>query len=477
MKFLLTLPPYRLEDQFDFNLLGKGSEKIGSVERPLGITYLASMLLRDGFDVEILDTIADNLSESEFENILKQKNFDVCGISVVSNAFYLSVAAAKIAKKINPKCFVVIGGPHVISMQRINRLDTIFESGYVDFAISGEGELTTVELAKALESRENDFSKIDGLVWKRQGKLIINKPRAEIENLDEIPFPAFELLKSKGYKRTPSSFRKEPVYPIMIGRGCPYNCVFCNKIFGRHVRFRSVDNVIKELLHLKGESGAKEIRFWDETLTLDKKYIIELCKKIIELKLDLSWSCYGHVNTFDEEAFRWMKKAGCWEIDFGVEAGTNKVLKEIDKGITVEQVIRDIRLVKKAGMEARCFFILGLPGDDEESIKETINFAIRADPDYAMFYILSLYPGTRLWDIEAAKNKISNDMLDNYLKKGEKIFYSNPNISNEKLEQYLRIAHRKFYKRPSYILKRILKIRNPSDLKRYARAGKVMLKI
>lgn len=477
MKFLLTMPPYRLENQWDFDILGKGSENIGSIERPLGIAYLASMLLKAGFDVELLDPIADNLSEAEFEDILRQKEFDVCGISTVSNAFYLAEAAAKIAKKVNPKCLVVMGGPHVISMQRINRLDTIFEGGCIDFAISGEGEITLVELANALNTGKKDFSKIAGLVWKHDEKPVINKPRADIENLDELPFPAFELLKSKGYRRTPASFKREPVYPIMVGRGCPYDCVFCNKIFGRRVRFRSVDNVIKELIHLKNDLGAKEIRFWDETLTLDKKYIMELCKKMISLRLNLSWTCYGHVNTFDEEAFRWMKKAGCWEIDFGVEGGTDKVLKEINKGITVEQVRRDIKIVKKAGMEARCFFILGLPGDDEYSVKETINLAVSSNPDYAMFYLLQVYPGTRLWDIEAGKGKIGEKMLETYLKKGEIVFYDNSDISREKLTQYLKIAYTKFYKRPSYILDRLMKIRSFGDIKRYAKAGKVMLKI
>jgi radical SAM superfamily enzyme YgiQ (UPF0313 family) len=481
LRTLLVWLPYPENDQWDFGILGKSAKKLWTVGRPLGVCYVAGAIREAGHHVEIIDAIAQNVTATSFEEFLKNENFDFIGLSGTTSAFEDIIETSKIIKKIHPKTPVAIGGAHVVSMTRINQEKHLFSPhGTIDYAIDGEGEITIVELLKSIERQKSgekvDFSKINGMVFKENGEIIKNLPREVISDLDTIPFPALDLLKKGEYRRSPSSYKKQPDYPIMTSRGCPYNCVFCSKIFGRKVRWRSIDNVVKELKHLKN-IGAKEIRFWDETFTVDKDYVINLCKKMIDEKFDLPWTCYGHVNTINEEILYWMKKAGCWEIDFGIESGNDRVLKEISKGFTTEQALRDIKLVRKMGIEARTFFMLNLPGDNKESVMDTINFALKAKPDYATFYITQVYPGTRLFDLVCSRDNLDPIEVINKMIKEKVVYYELPDLSFDELVELTKLAHRKFYRRPSYILGRLLKIRSIDDIKRYLSAGMAVFRI
>lgn len=482
MKVLFVTPPFTEEDRWDLvslGILGKNAKKVlGSTERPLGISYLASILRNGGHDVEIVDSVVENLSEENFERMISKKEFDILAITAVSNSFYRAIKAADIAKNVKPESIVVVGGPHITAAQKIDKADSVLKfSKSFDFAVYGEGEFPFLKLVNELAKGKQNFSKINNLIWRKGKQIIVNKQGSLIQELDSLPFPAFDLLRKNSYRRTPASCKTEPVYPIMAGRGCPYNCLFCGKNFGRMVRMRSPDNIVKELLYLRDVMGAKEIRFWDETLTLNKKYVKMLCQKMIEQGFDLLWSCYGHVNTVDKELLRIMKKAGCWEIDFGVEAGTNRVLKVVNKHITTKEILRDFKLTQKEGIEARASFILGLPGDNRKSIMDTINFAIKLEPDYAHFYLLEVFPGAELFNLAVKEGSITEKSLEDYLMRGKLIIYQNPNVPQKEIEGYIKLAYRKFYKRPKYILKRLSKIHSFNDIRRYTRAGLEVLKI
>ena len=477
MRVILVMIPFPESFEWDFGIFGKNAKEFFTVGRPMGLTYIASVLRNEGHHIEIIDCMAENLNPATFEAKLKKKKFDVLGLSVVTPAFLDAIVGAKIAKRVNPKCKVVIGGAHVTVMERSGKSERLMETPEFDFAVVGEGEITTQELMGALSKKKKDFHGIDGLIWRENERVIINKPREPISDLDTLPLPAVDLLKKEGYSRSPSSVKREPAFSVMTTRGCPYDCIFCNKVFGHKVRRRSIKNVMKEITYLKEKMGAREIRFWDETFTLDKKYTIDLCREMIRTKTGLLWSCNGHINTLDEEMLKWMKKAGCWEIDFGIESGNDRVLKEIQKNITKDQVRRDIKMVKHAGIEPRTFFIFGFPGDTKKTVEETIRFALEINPSYATFYLLQVYPGTKLF-FQLVENfgEDPDNIIDIIMK--ERVYYfDNKKVSHEDLVNYVIIAHRKFYIRPLYIGKTLLKIRSPEDLYRHIKAGLTMLKI
>jgi radical SAM superfamily enzyme YgiQ (UPF0313 family) len=483
MDIALVMIPFAESFEWDFGIFGKNAKEFWTIGRPLGLTYIASVLRNEGHKIKIIDCMAENLNPQTLEEQLRKTKFDVIGLSVVTPAFIDAIVSAKIAKRVNPKCKVVIGGAHVTVMERSGKSEKLFETPEFDFAVYGEGEITMKELANAIAKKTKDYSKIDGLIW-RSGKdgadnksVVVNKPRVPIENLDILPLPAIDLLKTTGYSRSPSSVKREPAFSVMTARGCPYDCIFCNKVFGHKVRRRSVKNVMKELWYLKKKMGAREIRFWDETFTLDKKYIIDMCKEMIRSKLKLLWSCNGHVNTLDAETLSWMKKAGCWEIDFGIESGNDQVLKDIQKNITKDQTRRDIKLVKKAGIEPRTFFIFGFPTDTKKTVEETIDFAVELDATYATFYKLQVYPGTKLFFKLINDYGEDADKIIDTIMKERVYYYYNKKLSDKQLVNYIKIAHRRFYLRPSYIIKMVFKIRSFEDLWRHLKAGIVMLKV
>jgi len=426
---------------------------------PLGIAYLAAVLERKGHKVYVVDAFAEMLDFNSLEEKIKSLSPDAVAITgmtpVIDNAYMVANTARKYARHI------ILGGPHVSVAG-----SKVFEQcPDADYAVQGEGEISFPLLIDALE-HDKDLTNITGVITRD----FSNLPSALIGELDSIPFPARHLLPNERYRYILSSGK---VTTMFTSRGCPYNCVFCDKaVFGSKWRARSAANVLDEIELVSRDYGINSIIFYDDLFTLDKKRVLEICSGIIDRGLRIEWKCEGRVNLADQETLAWMKKAGCSMIAYGVESGNQKGLDYLNKGTTVEQIKKAFKLTKNAGIKPMAYFVLGIPVETYEDELKTIDFAKEIRPVYAQFSVLSPVPGTKLYDDAVrmgwyrevqAKNPMDKDV--------KRPAIVNENWDERKLVRILREAHRRFYMSPWYIAERIKEVTSLKDFIRKAMAG------
>lgn len=368
---------------------------------PLGILYIAAVLEKEGHKMLVID---GSINNNEIHKI-KKFDPDLIGISITTSLEKNAKKAVKILKE-HIKKPIVLGGVHVTALMK-----DIFNEFNVDYVVYGEGEYTMKDLCVALGKKGN-LEEIDGLMFKKGRNIIVNKPRKLIQNLDELPFPARHLLDFSWYLAPPGSIRGEWLKnggtTIMTSRGCPFNCIYCGShtTFGRKVRRRSVENVINEIKLLKKEYNLDGLWFVDDTFTLDKKWVIDLCRKIKEKGIKIKWSCQFRVDTIDEELLQEMKKAGCVQVELGIESGSDKVLVALRKGFDTKTAIEAFKLIKKVGISSLTTFVIGSPEETREDVMQTLKFAKKLNPDFALFFNLTPLPGTELYEMAKKKGWI-----------------------------------------------------------------------
>jgi len=387
LRILLISPPTR----------SVVKEVLGASGPPLGLAYLAAVARECGWEPRIVDGLTENPSQQELIGLMKGFQPDVVGLTATTTAIYDAYEVAKIAKEVNPEVKVLIGGPHATFMAE----EVLRECPYIDVVVRGEGEETLREILSAFE-KDGSLRDVAGITYREGGAVRENPPRKLIENLDDLPIPAYDLLPMSKYV-----IGKVRFAAIMTSRGCPYNCVFCSSSlqFGKRWRAHSPERVLEELRILREKHGVREIEFLDDTFTLNQKRAIELSRRIVEEGLDISWSASSRVNTFSREVGEAMHRAGAHTVYFGIESGSEKTLKFIGKGITRRQAIDAVKAAKDSGLNALGSFVIGFPYETEEDIKKTIRFSNKVGVDLAQFTIATPYPGTRLWDV-ALKNKL-----------------------------------------------------------------------
>lgn len=469
MKIVLIYPPYSLKEEF-----GK-LEEVGNLQQPLGLAYLAAVLEKERHQVKIIDAPPLGYTISDIIREVKDFSPDVVGLTTVTVDFYKAIKIACQIKK-NLGCPVIIGGPHLTADPENSMKQKCF-----DYGIIGEGEKTIIELVEKI--RKNDLENLDkikGIIYRHQGKIIKTQPRPFIKNLDTIPFPARHLLPPlEKYHPTPASYKKLPVGSITTSRGCPFQCIFCDRsIFGNNYRFRSPKNVVDELEILVRDFGAQEVRFWDDTFNANPERVVEICQEMIKRKLDIPWTCLARVNFVDQETLGWMKKAGCWQISYGIESGNPEVLKIIKKGLTKEMVRQALKLTKKAGIGIRGFFIFGLPGDTKKTMQETIDFAKSLSLDVANFYITMPFPGTELYREGKNWGAMKKIDYDKYLVNlPEELAYIPKGLDSKTIKEFERRAYREFYRRPKYLFSQFLQIKSLREFLEKIKAFLVISKI
>lgn len=445
VKVLLVNPPYT---NFE------GMKESAGNTMPLNLAYLAAYLLNKiKCDIKIMDSETEAMGYKEIESAIREYCPDVVGITTLTPPMKHVIKITSIAKKINPNCKIALGGVHPTAFPE----RTIKESG-ADFAVISEGEITFYEIVKGVAEKNLDPSKIDGICYKDEnGKIIKNKPRKYIENLDEIPFPARNLYDLKKYYSAPTKkVSDEPmVTPILTSRGCAFRCVHCisNVLWSRAVRFRSCDSVVAEIEECISKYGIREFNILDDTFTLKKERLMEICRKIIEKKLKIYWVCFSRVNTIDEEMAEIMHKAGCRKISFGLESGSQKILDLMHKNATVEMGRMAVEAIRKYKIEAHASFMFGNLGETKETIRKTIDFAKSLDIDNATFFITSPLPGTHLYEVAKEKGYINeNTKWEEFapLTNTQPILVQD-NVSKEELVYWQKRAFREFYLRPKYI--------------------------
>jgi anaerobic magnesium-protoporphyrin IX monomethyl ester cyclase len=463
MRVTLVNPPYGLED-----LAGKSKsmKAIMNVVQPLGLWYIAAVLERNGYEVTIEDCQCLSVDHHILIDRLKKQKPDLIGISATTPTFGSSLLTAKMVKQNLPQVPVVIGGAHISALPAETMAYDCFDVGVI-----GEGEYTTLELVKHIEKNGlNNLDRVAGIAFKRNGEFHQTERRPFIKNLDELPLPARHLLPPLSmYHPAPTSYRRLPNAHLLTSRGCAgADCVFCDRgVFGSQIRFRSVENVFNEIEELVNVYGARDLKFFDDTFTIDKKRVLRICEEFKKRKIDAPWCCLARPNTVNGEMLRAMKEAGCWEILFGLESMDQNVLTKLMKFTTVEQNVEAVRLCQEIGISVRANFIVGLPFDTLETMETDLREAIRLNVDFAHFHKFTPYPGSELYrTLTKLGYKFDFPTWESQLDLKGKIMYHPDSMTEDQYRKWLIESHKRYYLRPRYILKQLAGIRGPEDAKR-----------
>ncbi|MEW5758323.1 MAG: radical SAM protein [Candidatus Omnitrophota bacterium] len=464
IKILLSSALLNAEDMF-----GQYSKGAGAY-LPHGLLSIASVLRKHGHDVSICDPYAMGMDEAAYKSYLIANKFDIIGLgncytSQTDNYF----TTAKICKEVLPNTKICIGGAHPTLFAQ----ETLERCPYIDFAVRGEGECQFLKLTETLSNDDFDFSIIEGLVFRSKDGIRSNVLPLPIENIDDIPLFPYHLLHMDKYIPPPSNYKQLPTYGMLVQRGCPYGCVYCDsRIHGKKLRQISIKRAIEEIKFLCDYYGMKGVIFHDSVFTINRNWVMSLCEKLLENKINIHWSCYTRCDLVDNELCRLMKKAGCWNISLGIESANQASLDLIKKNITVSQIVCGIEAVHNAGIETIGSVILCLPGEDETMVKNTIHFVKAMNIDFPVFFMPVPFPGTELYDLcKQDGGLIENiDWADYRQWMDQKNpLYINPKIGKEKMIALYQHAFRTFYLSPKYILKSFRKIRTLSDFKKYFR--------
>ncbi len=373
---------------------------------PLGIAYLAKSLCTSGFDVEFKDL--HDYEWNEVEKLISDISPDLIGISCFTFGRIESLKAAALAKRVNPNITVVMGGPHASFFP-----EQILMNESVDIVVLGEGEVTIVELAGCLAEKEN-LDQIKGIAYKKNGRIYRNLPRPRVKTLDEFKFPAYDAFDINQYKspEIPPQYSDLPGTHVITSRGCPFQCKFCsvNHFFNGKWAFRSPKNVVDEVEMLIHTLGVRHIYFSDDLFTLNHDRTIAICREILDRKLDFVWMAETRVDCVNEDMLYWMRKAGCYRLYYGVESGSPKILKLINKGFTVKQVQTAFKITHNAGIEPCCFLMVGNPGETPGTIFETVNLIFKIRPTaLPIIGITTILPGTDQYELSKKQGIITDD--------------------------------------------------------------------
>ncbi len=466
-KILLINPPYATET-------GKGRKETYeyAVLPPLGMLTLAGELEKNGYKVIFIDAEAEFITSDQlFQKILNIKP-DIIGFSCMTMNFKTLInLCTKIREKLDSPIF--FGGPHVWHYW----LETL-NTDKVDFCIVGEAEETCVELLDKL-NKEESLRDIKGIAYKENNEVVFTGPRPFLKDLNKLAYPAYHLANINKYKPSPHHVIRKPSVTMMVARGCPFKCTFCYVpyLYEGTYRTRSVDHVIGEIKQLIKRHGIKEIQFMDDLFGANKRWLEQFLDRIIEEKIDITWSCLTRIDVMDWELAKKMKKAGCWCIFFGMESLDQEVLDAIDKRQTVEQIETAIKACQKVGIQIRANFILGSPTETPEKAKKMIKKLCKFNPDYVKFNVMTPYPGTRIYEQvvkEGKWGKLIEDYDSDKLTNHEVVFIADGYKNAEEVLNMRKYAFRKFYFRPRYFISRALKIRSLYDVQRNWRGFKLI---
>ena len=445
----LANAPYSLEERYG-NLAS-----LGATLPHLGLLSLGAVLRGKGHRISIVDASAQGIGYQQTIEETKKFKPDIIALTAVTPSFIKTVKLASIMKGIYPDIPIVIGGPHFTAVPE----QTLSDFPVFDYGVVGEGEVTFLELVEALSSGKT-LSNVQGIVYRENSKIVFTAPRPQIHDLDVLPFPAWDCLPGFPSLYHPALFKykKLPATHIISARGCPNKCIFCDtSVFSRRIRFHSPEYILEMIGYLVNNFGIKEIIFEDDQFLIKKKRVIEICEGILKANWSISWCCSARVNAVNDLAMlKLMKQSGCWQISYGIESGNQKILDFAKKGITISQIEKAIRLTHKAGILSKGYFILGLPYENEETMKNTISFAKSLPLNDMSVFNLTPFPGSKMYSIAEQFGTIEKDFEKMNLLE---VVYVPTGLSKESLLYYQRRFMKEFYLRPRIIgnyLKRLL---------------------
>jgi anaerobic magnesium-protoporphyrin IX monomethyl ester cyclase len=414
---------------------------------PLGLGYLAAVLLKNKYQVDVIDCQVLNTSYEEVRRKLVRRKPDIVGITSTTLTYKSALYIAEIAKELNPKCLTILGGCHATFWNE----KVLQDSRYIDVVVRGEGEQTILELVERFKHGK-PFHDVLGITCRKGEEIVENPMRPYVENLDSLPFPAHHLWPI-------SHLRKygKVIFPVMTSRGCTFWCEFCTavRMFGRRYRARSPKNVVDELEFLQKNYGAEQFTFYDDTFTVNQARTAEICDEIINRKLKIEWDCETRVDMVSKELLQKMKNAGCFAVWYGLESGSQKLLNAMGKGIVLSQVMRAFKWTKEIELMAVVGVILGLPNETKETAWETIKFVELLNPDDVGYYIATPYPGTPMYDFAKEKGLLRVTDFDRY--DTATPIFELPSMTMQELREIREEAFHRFYLRPQYFLNMLTK--------------------
>ena len=413
---------------------------------PIGLAYLAAVLKSKQHEVTVIDCPALEIDHEKLKAKIASFEPDVVGITSMTPTIQSTLKSACVAKEACPEAKVTLGGPHATFMDR----QILEQEAAVDVVVRGEGEQTLLELVQNVADSKS-LHKVDGITF-RHGDLIIQTPnRPFIQNLDELPYPAYDYFQLDRYRLFGKLF-----LPIITSRGCPFQCSFCttSRILGKEYRARSPKKIVDELEFLKNTYGADAFTFYDDTLTLDKNRMFKICEAIKTRKINRPWDCQTRVDQISKEVLAEMRETRCQQVFFGVESGCQEILDAVKKRTTVEQNAKAIRLAKEAGLFVAISIMIGYPGENRDMLKQTLDFIRKTGPDDVYLCVATPYPGTELRRLVTDMGlKMSTDwgLYDTVTP-----VFENPMLSAEDILKLRKEFYDGFYS-PRYILRHLFK--------------------
>ncbi|MFA6000837.1 MAG: radical SAM protein [Thermoleophilia bacterium] len=438
--------------------------------QPLGLAYVAAAVRDANFPVEIIDAYSMGLSGDEIRERIIAFRPQVVGISALTPQWPSTEKLSDLVKDIDSGIITVVGGPHATALP----YDVASYPG-VDVAVVGEGEEIMRDICETVATG-GDLENVAGLVLGNKGKIRATADRARITDLDSLSFPAHDLLPEPGFYNPYPSWGKTGLFSSMIsGRGCPYQCSFCDVTAqqGKRYRLRSAENVVDEMEWLNRTFKVTTFSFRDPSMICSRKRLLEICRLIGERRLDIVWTCNARANEVDPEMLAAMKKSGCKLIQYGIEVGNEEMLKTI-KNITRAQVIKAVSDTRKAGISAHGYFLFGFVEETVETMQETIDFAMELDLDSAGFAVMVPFPGTQEFDNYRKEGLLLTEDWRDYDIMGKPV-YRHKHITNGQLAAAPRRAYRKFYLRPKIIIRHIARMTSPRVIRNYLRSARMML--
>lgn len=439
-----------------YKLLGAG----GPVP-PLGLLSISSAIRKaygGQYEIRVLDTGLGNFSLERLGTCLKQFKPELIGLSALSCEADLMENIASFSKSISQGCKIIAGGPHPTVAA-----NSVLADKNIDIAVIGEGENSIVELLRALE-KSSPLLYVKGIAFRENDKIFNTGPREYVENLDDLPFPAWDLIDLKEYSKFSNwnGIPKRPLYlPILTSRGCPHKCIYCHNIFGKTVRMRSPENVFEEIKYLVKQYNIKEFHIIDDIFNYDIKRAKHLCSLIISshLKISLAFPNGLRADNIDEELISLLRKSGTYKINFGFESAVPRIQLMLKKNLNINLASAVVKKVSKTGIIAGGYFMLGLPTEKREDILKTIVFAAQSDLDTAYFFKPTPYPGSEFYNnvLRSEPNKLPDNFNTLHFYSSERSYCE---VSPSELNDLILFAQQKFYLNSKRLLKGLLKSAN-----------------
>lgn len=452
MKILILNPPHNSPIIREGRCQSPQNMRRNSVPQ-MTLAYLAGILERN-HSLKVFDCIAESIHPEEIFKLSEEFNPDLALINTTTPSINSDIKFIRMFKERLPFSFIAVFGVHVTVMHE----SIMKEFTFIDCVIRNEPEWVVLDLVKSLQDKNINLPVLGSTIRVRD-KVIVFADREFNENLDSLGYPAWSHFDLTKYIHP--VFNK-PYLMVNTSRGCAHSCIFCvaSIFYGKKVRYRTVESILNEIEHyLIGKLKIRHIWMYADDFTKSPEFVKQLCKGIIDRKLKIAWWTNTRVDKNDLEMFRLMKESGCYMLSIGGESGNSEILKNIKKGINPEFIKATVNTLRKVGIKSLVYFLIGLPGETRETIKETLNFCKKINPDYVEFYPATPYPGTEFFNIAALQNLIANDNWDNYLCGGDKFVIEIPGVSREELNEILRRIYQEYYFRFEYffiLLKRIV---------------------